>query len=175
MTAVWVGMDSGKWAHHCVVIDVGGRVLLSRRVANDEAALTGLITAVLALADDDEAVWATDLNAGGAALLLALLADRAQRVLYLPGRIVHHVAATYRGDGKTDAKDARIIADQARMRTDLHPVRAADQISVDLRMLTSRRTDMIFDRVRHINRLRATMLEYSLPWKQLSTTRRRPR
>jgi len=153
-------MDSGKWAHHCVVIDAAGRVLLSRRVANDEAALSGLIAAVAALADKDEAVWATDLNAGGAALLLALLADQGQRVLYLPGRIVHHAAATYRGDGKTDAKDARIIADQARMRTDLQPVRAADQVSVDLRLLTSRRTDMIFDRVRHINRLRATMLEY---------------
>ncbi len=160
MTAVWSGMDSGKWAHHCVVIDAAGRVLLSRRVANDEAALGGLITAVLELADGDQAVWATDLNAGGAALLLAMLADRDQRVLYLPGRLVHHAAATYRGDGKTDAKDARIIADQARMRTDLQSVRAADQISVDLRLLTSRRTDMIFDRVRHINRLRATMLEY---------------
>ncbi len=150
----------GKWAHHCVVIDAAGRVLLSRRVANDEAALGGLITAVLELADGDQAVWATDLNAGGAALLLAMLADRDQRVLYLPGRLVHHAAATYRGDGKTDAKDARIIADQARMRNDLQSVRAADQISVDLRLLTSRRTDMIFDRVRHINRLRATMLEY---------------
>ena len=137
MTAIWVGMDSGKWAHHCVVIDAAGRVLLSRRVANDEAALSGLIAAVAALADKDEAVWATDLNAGGAALLLALLADQGQRVLYLPGRIVHHAAATYRGDGKTDAKDARIIADQARMRTDLQPVRAADQVSVDLRLLTS--------------------------------------
>src|SRR4051812_32186111 len=160
MTAVWAGIDSGKWAHHCVVIDIGGRVLLSRRVANDEATLAGLITAVQDAADGGQVVWATDLNAGGAALLLALLADRAQRVLYLPGRIVHHAAATYRGDGKTDAKDARIIADQARMRTDLQPVRTADQTSIDLRLLTSRRTDMIFDRVRHINRLRATMLEY---------------
>ena len=67
MTAVWVGMDSGKWAHHCVVIDAAGRVLLSRRVVNDEAALGGLITAVLAVADGDEAVWATDLNAGRSA------------------------------------------------------------------------------------------------------------
>jgi len=48
------------------------------------------------------------------------------------GRIIHRAAATYRGDGKTDAKDARIIADQARMRTDLQPVRDGDQISVDL-------------------------------------------
>ena len=78
----------------------------------------------------------------------------------MPGRIVHHAAATYWGDGKTDAKDARIIADQARMRIDLQPVRGADQISVDLRLLTARRTDVICDRVRAINRLRATLLEY---------------
>ena len=129
MTAVWAGIDSGKRAHHCVVIDSTGRVLLSRRAANDESALLELIAAVLAVAGRDTAVWATDLNAGGAALLIALLADRGQQLLYIPGRIVHHAAATYRGDGKTDAKDARIIADQARMRTDLQPVRGADQIS----------------------------------------------
>jgi transposase len=160
MTAVWAGIDSGKRAHHCAVIDTVGRTLLSRRVVNDEAALLELIAAVLAQAGEDQVVWATDLNAGGAALLIALLVERGQRVLYIPGRIVHHAAATYRGDGKTDAKDARIIADQARMRTDLQPVRSADQISTDLRLLTSRRTDLIYDRVRSINRLRALMLEY---------------
>jgi transposase len=160
MTAVWAGVDSGKRAHHCAVIDATGRMLLSRRVVNDEAALLELIDSVLALGDGDQVVWATDLNAGGAALLIALLAERGQQVLYIPGRIVHHAAATYRGDGKTDAKDARIIADQARMRTDLQPVRSADQISTDLRLLTARRTDLVYDRVRAINRLRATMLEY---------------
>ena len=160
MTTVWAGIDAGKRAHHCVVIDTGGRVLLSRRVLNDESALLELIAAVLALTGGDPVVWATDLNCGGAALLIALLADRSQRLLYIPGRIVHHAAATYRGDGKTDAKDARIIADQARMRTDLQPVRGGDQISTDLRLLTARRTDLVFDRVRTINRLRATLLEY---------------
>lgn len=92
--------------------------------------------------------------------MIELLAAHAQQMLYIPGRIVHLAAATYRGDGKTDAKDARIIADQARMRTDLQPVRRADQISVDLRLLTARRTDLVCDRVRAINRLRATLLEY---------------
>jgi transposase len=160
MTAVWAGIDSGKRAHHCVVIDSTGRLLLSRRVVNDESALLELIAAVLAVAGGDAAVWATDLNAGGAALLIALLAERGQQLLYIPGRVVHHAAATYRGDGKTDAKDARIIADQARMRTDLQPVRGADQISTDLRLLTGRRTDLVYDRVRTINRLRATLLEF---------------
>ena len=160
MTAVWAGIDAGKRAHHCVVMDTAGRLLLSRRVVNDEAALLELVGVVDELAEGDQIVWATDLNAGGAALLIALLAERGRRVLYIPGRIVHHAAATYRGDGKTDAKDARIIADQARMRTDLQPLRSADQISTDLRLLTARRTDLVFDRVRAINRLRATMLEY---------------
>lgn len=160
MPAVWAGLDSGKRAHHCAVLDAAGRMLLSRRVANDEVALLELIASVLALAGGDPVVWATDLNSGGAALMIALLAERDQWLLYIPGRIVHHAAATYRGSGKTDAKDARIIADQARMRTDLKPVRGGDQISTDLRLLTARRTDLVCDRVRTINRLRATMLEY---------------
>jgi transposase len=160
MPAVWVGVDSGKRTHHCVVINQIGMVLLSRRVTNDEAELLELIGAVVDLADGDQVCWATDLNAGGAALLITLVAAHSQRLLYIPGRVVHHAAATYQGSGKTDAKDARIIADQARMRTDLQPVRDADQISVDLRMLTARRTDLVCDRVRAINRLRATLLEY---------------
>ena len=160
MSAYWVGIDSGKREHHCVVIDQTGAVLLSKRVENDENVLLELIATVAEISAGREVCWATDLNAGGAALLIELLAAHAQQLLYIPGRIVHHAAATYRGDGKTDAKDARIIADQARMRTDLQPVRGADQISVDLRLLTARRTDLICDRVRSINRLRATLLEY---------------
>jgi transposase len=160
MSAYWAGIDSGKREHHCVVIDQTGAVLLSKRVENDESALLDLIATVAEIAAGGEVCWATDLNAGGAALLIELLAAHAQQLLSIPGRIVHHAAATYRGDGKTDAKDARIIADQARMRTDLQPVRGADQISVDLSLLTARRTDLICDRVRAINRLRATLLEY---------------
>ena len=115
---------------------------------------------MLEAADGQEVVWATDLSSGGAALLIGLLADHGQQVFYIPGRVIHHAAATYRGDGKTDAKDARIIADQARMRTDLQQVRRGSQVAVDLHVLTSARTDLVFDRVRAVNRLRATMLDY---------------
>lgn len=160
MSSLWAGIDAGKHAHHCVVIDQQGKVVLSVKVNNDETALMALIADVVELADDSGICWATDLTDGGAAMLIALLDAQGQRPLYIPGRIVHHAAATYRGDGKTDAKDARIIADQARMRTDLQPVRIASPVAVDLRLLTSHRIDVIHDRVRAINRLRATMLEY---------------
>ena len=46
------------------------------------------------------------------------------------------------------------------MRRDLQPIRSRDQISTDLRLLTSRRTDMVCDRKRAINRLCAVLLEY---------------
>ncbi|MGV7990916.1 IS110 family transposase [Mycobacterium kansasii] len=160
MSTVWAGIDAGKRTHHCVVLDQNGNTLLSTRVDNDETALLALIKTVVGIAADGQVCWATDLNAGGAAMLIALLAIHDQKLLYLPGRIVHHAAATYRGDGKTDAKDARIIADQARMRTDLQPVRRADPIATDLRLLTARRADVVCDRVRAINRLRETLLEY---------------
>jgi transposase len=157
---VWAGVDAGKADHYCMVIDGDAQRLLSRRVANEEAALLELIATVTTLADGGEITWAIDLNAGGAALLITLLIAAEQRLLYLPGRIVHHAAGSYRGDAKTDAKDAAIIADQARMRRDLQPLRPGDHIAVELRILTSRRTDLVADRTRAINRLRAQLLEY---------------
>ncbi|WP_189868293.1 IS110 family transposase, partial [Streptomyces noursei] len=154
----WAGTDAGKAHHHCVVIDAEGRRLLSRRVANDEAELLKLIGDVLDLGE--EVTWAIDLNAGGAALLIALLVNHGQRLLYIPGRTVHHASGSYRGDGKTDAKDAFVIADQARMRRDLHPMQTGDEVAIDLRILTARRYDLAADRTRAINRLRAQLLEY---------------
>ncbi|WP_442819071.1 IS110 family transposase [Streptomyces sp. NBC_01235] len=160
MPELWAGTDAGKAAHHCTVIDTDGTRRLSRRVDNDETALLKLIADVLELSDGDPVTWAIDLNAGGAALLIALLTDNGQQVLYIPGRTVHHASGSYRGDGKSDAKDAFVIADQARMRRDLEPLHRGDGIAVDLRILTSRRLDLAADRTRAINRLRAQMLEY---------------
>jgi transposase len=154
---VWAGMDIGKEHHHCVVIDADGRRLLSRRVVNDEPALLELISDVLAISPD--VLWAVDLNHGGASLLIALLVGQGQPVAYLTGLTVHRASGTYRGEGKTDARDAFVIADQARMRRDLGLLRPGDEIAVDLRILTTRRSDLVADRTRQINRLRAQLLE----------------
>jgi transposase len=154
---IWAGVDIGKEHHHCVVINADGERLLSRRVLNDETALLELIGDVLAL--DDDVLWAVDLNHGGAALLIGLLLSHGQPMVYITGLTVHRASASYRGEGKTDAKDAFVIADQARMRRDLGPLRPGDDIAVDLRTLTTRRADLVADRTRQINRLRAQLLE----------------
>ena len=112
----WVGVDAGKQHHWAVVVDHDGAVLLSRRVANDERAILELLAAAGELAG--ELVWAVDLARGYSALLLAVLWDHRQQVVYVPGRAVNRASDGYRGEGKTDAKDARVIADQARMRRD---------------------------------------------------------
>ncbi len=151
---LWAGVDAGKTHHHCVVIDADGSRLLSRRVANDEPELLTLIGDVLDLADGGTVTWATDLADGGAALLIGLLVAHEQPLLYIPGRVVNKAASSYRGVGKTDAKDAAIIADQARMRRDLHPMRVNDELVVELKLLTARRTDLVHDRTRAISRLR---------------------
>lgn len=83
-----------------------------------------------------------------------------QEVFYLPGRAVHHASKTYRGEGKTDAKDSAVIADQARMRRDLQPLRIGDASSAGLRLLTARPADLVADRTRAFNRLRAMLLEF---------------
>ncbi|MEU2107162.1 IS110 family transposase [Nocardia sp. NPDC019255] len=162
MTAVrlWAGVDVGKKAHHCVVIDDDGGRLFSSRVANDEASLVKLLDAVQGLRPGVDITWATDLNRGPASLLLALLFNRHQKVIYLHGRVFHHAAAVYPGSRKTDARDAAIIADHARMRRDLRPMKPLDEVALELRLLTARRATVSADRVRAINRLRVRLLEY---------------
>ena len=155
MIRVWAGVDTGKAHHHCVVIDDQGRRLLSRRVANDEPELEALIAGVTALGE--EVTWAADMAGGGAALLVGLLAAAGQRLLYLPGHVLAHAAGGYRGEGKTDARDAAIIADQARMRRDLRPLRPGAEISAELKILIERRKDLSCDRTRAINRLRGLL------------------
>ncbi|MEV6207291.1 transposase [Kitasatospora sp. NPDC051914] len=95
-----------------MVIDVDGQRLLSRRVLNDETALLELMQDVLAL--DEDALWggrpqprrcrAADRPAGQPrpAADPPHRPDRAPRLRHLPRR------------GKTDAKDAFVIADRAR-------------------------------------------------------------
>ncbi|WP_280873857.1 IS110 family transposase [Streptomyces pseudovenezuelae] len=157
MTAIWAGIDAGKTHHHCVVIDGTGKRLLSRRVANEETELLQLLADVLDLGD--EVTWGIDLADGGAALVIAILLNHGQPLLYIPGRTVNRASEGYRGDGKTDAKDAAVIADQARIRRDLAPLRPTDELVAELKILTRRRRDLSDDRTRTINRLRGHLTE----------------
>jgi transposase len=156
MDKAWAGVDAGKEFHWAYVLDASGRELLSRKLENDEADLLKLIDETLSLAE--EVIWAVDQPGGSAALLLALLWERDQRVLYVPGLTVDRARVSYRGESKTDARDARVIADQARMRSDLGELRAGEQEIAELQLLLARRRDLITDQSRTITRLREALL-----------------
>src|SRR5215216_3914623 len=157
MDEAWAGVeDAGKEFHWAHVLDASGRELLSRKVENDEADILRLIDEALSLAE--EVLWAVDQPGGGAALLLALLWERDQRVLYIPGLTVDRARDTYRGESKTDARDARVIADQARMRLDLSELRAGEEEIVALQLLLGRRRDLITYQNRTITRLREALV-----------------
>src|SRR5829696_1252314 len=157
MDKAWVGVDAGKEFHWAHVLDASGRELLSRRVENDEADIARLIQdEALLLAE--EIVWAVDQPGGSVALLLALLWERNQRVLYVPGLTVDRARDAYRGESKTDARDAHVIADQARMRTDLGELELGEEEIAELQLLLAWRRDLVTDQGRTITRLREALL-----------------
>jgi transposase len=151
----WVGVDIGKTHHWVCALGADGKKLLSVKVANDEAEIVELIATVQGLAA--QPVWAVDIIGAPSALILALLAQAGQSLRYASGRMVAAMSSGYAGEGKTDAKDAYVIADTARLRRDLAVVDRDTDLVRNLSMLTGHRADLIADRVRMINRLRDLM------------------
>ena len=154
-TSAWVGVDVGKTHHWVCVVDAEGKTLLSAKVANDEAEIVALLASTGSLAG--QLIWAVDIIGAPSALLLALLARAGQSVRYASGRVVAAMSAAYAGEGKTDAKDAYVIAETARLRRDLSVIDTDTDLIRNLAVLTGHRADLIADRVRMINRLRDLM------------------
>jgi transposase len=159
---LWVGIDVGKQFHHACAVDERGKTVFSRKVKNRQAAIEELITRTRAKAgvagagpgESGEVTWALDMTSGSAGLLVTLLVATGQPVLAVPGRLVNRMTGAFAGEAKTDARDARTIAETARLRGDLAPVNVPDQVVGDLQVLTGRREDLMADWVRGVNRLR---------------------
>lgn len=155
---LWAGVDVGKEHHWVCVVDDTGSAVLSRKLVNDEQSIRALIGEIDTMSQT--VTWTVDLTTVYASLLLTVLGDTGKSVRYLAGRAVWQASATYRGgEAKTDAKDARVIADQSRMRgTDLPVLHPDDDLITELRMLTAHRADLVADRTRTINRLRQQLV-----------------
>lgn len=153
---LWVGIDAGKDFHWAAAIDEAGEVVVSRRVENDETDVVALIAETRG--GGAEVSWAVDIPGGVAALTLAVLWSRGERVVYLPGISVDRSRDAYRGEAKTDARDARIIAEQARTRKDLTELCPSEDVLAELAVLTSRRRDLVQDQTRAVTRLRAALI-----------------
>lgn len=149
----WIGIDAGELFHHA--IDGDGAVLWSQQVPNDQAAIERLIAKAASTAVHTR--WAVDLTCAEAALLLALPVIAGQSVVCIPGKVVNRMSGAFTGEGKTDARDAHVIANTARMRRDLAEVSTPDELITELAVLVGHREDLMTDWVRGVNRLRSPL------------------
>jgi predicted RNase H-like nuclease (RuvC/YqgF family) len=71
VTKLWIGVDVGKTHHHVAAVDGDGRLVYSRRVANDETAVLTVMAEISAVGRP--VCWAVDVTTSLSALLLTLL------------------------------------------------------------------------------------------------------
>ena len=151
---IYVGVDIGKASHYAVGVGEDGETVHRRAVENDEAGLGDLVL----WAVEHEAVLVVDQPGGAAALLLRLCWDAGVAVGYLHGTAMARARDFYAGEGKTDPKDAFVLADVARA----HPRRIVwleptDEARARLELLCGYDADLRADANRLTNRLRALL------------------
>jgi transposase len=115
----------------------------------------GRLAAELAALDGERLVG-IDLLGGIATLLSAMLLAAGERLVHVPGLAVNRARqGSVGGQAKSDPKDARVIADQLRLRpADFRPITVQDETIAELRLLVSRRADLVADQTRRISRMR---------------------
>lgn len=152
-----VGVDVAKEFHWAEIkIRDTGQVLASHRVENDPPGIAALIDEIGALQQIHGQAWlGIDMLGGIAGLLQAMVLDAGFVLVHVPGLAVNRARrAAKGGEHKSDPRDARVIADQLRMRDDLRVIEPSSEIDAQLRLLVSRRRDLVTDQTRRINRLR---------------------
>ena len=159
-----VGIDVAKELHWACVVDRDtGRQLQSRKVPNTPEAIDDLIAELGRLsAELGPATVGIDVLGGIAGLLTAMLLDPEHGVdlqlVHVPGLLVNRSRrATRGGERKSDPADAKVIADQIRLRAgtdELRPVALLSEPDAVLRLLVNRRRDLVTDQTRRLTRLR---------------------
>ena len=96
------------------MLDGEGEEVLSRRVEAAEEDLEAVCSEVERLGR--ERTVGLDLVGGPATLLEAVLLERGERIFHVPSIAVNRARDAYPCEAKTDARDARVIADQLRLR-----------------------------------------------------------
>jgi len=108
---VFCGVDVGKSEHHACALDPAGRRLFDKPLPNDQGALAAALSR---LAGHGKVLVVVDQPAAIGALVIAVARSLGIDVGYLPGLAMRRIAELYPGEGKTDPRDAYIIADAAR-------------------------------------------------------------
>jgi transposase len=149
-------VDVGKSEHHACALDPSGDRVYDRALPNDQAALVEVLTG---LADHGDVLVVVDQPAAIGALVIAAARSLGIDVGYLPGLATRRITDLYPGEGKTDARDAFVIADAARtMPHTLRRVGTEDETLAGLAVLAGYDDDLAAQSTRLTNRLHEALL-----------------
>jgi transposase len=154
--AVFCGLDVGKSEHHACALNTAGKRVHDKALPNDETALR---TVFATLAEHGTVLVVVDQPASIGALAVAVARNMGIDVAYLPGLAMRRIADLHPGQGKTDARDAHVIADAARtMPHTLRRVGTDDETLAELSVLAGYDDDLAGQSTRLTNRLRNALL-----------------
>lgn len=153
---VFCGIDVARETHHAVALDSRGQRLVDRPLPNDEAQLRDLFGQ---LAAHGRILVVVDQPASIGALAIAVARSCGVAIAYLPGLAMRRIADLYPGEGKTDARDAYIIADAARtLPHALRRVGSDEETLSALGVLAGYDADLAAEATRLTNRLHDALL-----------------
>lgn len=160
--SVVVGIDPGRYEHGVVVIGPAGEVVLRERVANEAAAMQGLIDRVAGSAGGPgRALWVIEADGGDGVVFIGTLLDRDELVATLTPTEVAARRKGQRQAHKSDLIDAELCARIGREeQATLRRLVAVPEAVAEMRVLARYQEGLIRDRTRLINRLRFLLSQY---------------
>lgn len=154
---VFCGLDVGKQAHHACALDTDGRRLFDAELAQDEGRLREILDR---LADHGPVLMVVDQPNTIGALPIAVARSMGIDVAYLPGLAMRRIADLHPGSAKTDARDAFVIADAARvMPHTLRRVDVGEETLAELKVLVGFDDDLAGEATRLGNRIRGLLTQ----------------
>ncbi|WP_198545749.1 IS110 family RNA-guided transposase [Actinacidiphila yeochonensis] len=155
---VFLGLDVGKGEHHATAVTPAGKKAFDKRLPNSEPRLREVFGKLQA--KHGTVLVVVDQPASIGALPLAVARDMGCPVAYLPGLTMRRIADLYPGEAKTDARDAFVIADAARvMPHTLRSVDVEDETIAELEMIVGFDDDLAGEATRVSNRLRGLLTQ----------------
>jgi transposase len=153
---VAVGIDVAKDFHWVHAVDRrDSELLFSGSVDNTPSAIAGLVEQLAGVRDRGRLTVGIDVVGGIASVLTAMLLDAGIEVVHVSGLAVNRAReGTSGGEHKSDPRDAAVIADRVRHRRDLRRIEPASELDAEIRLLVSRRRELVTDQTRRISRLR---------------------
>jgi transposase len=157
---IFVGHDWSEDHHDVVVLDAQGARLAAARLDEGVGGVARFHSLVVELLDDPtEVIVGTETDRG---LFVGALVAAGYEVFAINPKAVDRYRDRHRmAGGKSDASDAKVLADLVRTDRHLHRSVAADtELAEGLKILSRAHKDLIWQRQDQVNHLRSSLREY---------------